>query len=157
MRSLRREPARADSKATRRPGRPLWSEMKPVLLRVAMLIGVVTVLVALARSAPTWKLFSSHGGWDMRYPSGWHISSCRSCTDPKASGVFVNFSPPSGHGGSVMVEPLADKPSSKDVDEWLSEVAKTNNWNPHGREEKMILNGLAALKVRYRTAAQGEM
>ncbi len=57
----------------------------------------------------------------------------------------------------MTVEPLADKPSSKDVDEWLSEVAKTNNLNPHGREEKIILNGLAALKVRYRAAEQGEM
>lgn len=49
-----------------------------------------------------------------------------------------------------MVEPLQSKPSATSVDAWLTEISIEANLNPHVTEQKLKLNGLPALKVRYR-------
>lgn len=56
-----------------------------------------------------------------------------------------------------MVEPLADKPSGTSVDAWLTDISKGSNLNPHVHEQKLTLNDLPALKVRYRTRDGEEM
>jgi hypothetical protein len=100
-----------------------------------------------------WKTFTNRAGWSIHYPADWTVESCKGCTDPTASGVYVNFFPPPGleAEGSVMVEPLADKPADVDVDTWLEEMPTRGNRNPLRRETKITLNGSPALKVRYRT------
>jgi hypothetical protein len=63
---------------------------------------------------PTWKVFSNRAGWSIDYPSDWTISSCRSCKDPTAPEVFVDFSPPTdSDSGWVMIEHLPDKPNNR--------------------------------------------
>jgi hypothetical protein len=122
-------------------------------------VGLLLAVAGLAAATAPWTTFSSRGGWSISYPSDWRIASCKSCSDPKAPGVFVDFFSPrqNREGGWVMVEQLADKPPSRSVDEWLSNIATSANVNPHIRDEKFVLNNLPALKVRYRTAHQSEM
>jgi hypothetical protein len=55
-----------------------------------------------------------------------------------------------------MVEHLASKPSGTSVDAWFADVSKTANLNPRLSEERMNLDGLPALKVRYRTATSDD-
>ena len=55
-----------------------------------------------------------------------------------------------------MVSPLETKPSDTSVDSWLAKVCRTNNLNPPISHERMAVNGLPALKVRYRSS-EGEM
>ena len=106
--------------------------------------------------APRWKVFSNRAGWSIRYPAGWKIASCKNCTDPTAPDVDVDFFPPKdSDSGSVMVEHLQDKPSGETVDAWLTEVKQTANLNPRLKEERFTLNGLPALKVRYRNDSGG--
>lgn len=54
-----------------------------------------------------------------------------------------------------MLEHLADKPSTMAVDEWLNEVKRNANQNPQLTEERFMLNGLPALRVRYRNPSDG--
>lgn len=56
-----------------------------------------------------------------------------------------------------MIQHLADRPSRDSVSAWLSNIAQTNNVNPHVHEEKLRLNGVPALKVLYRTADGNHM
>ena len=49
-----------------------------------------------------------------------------------------------------MVSPLASKPSGISVDAWLADISKRANLNPHIAEQKLSVNGLPALRVRYR-------
>ena len=104
----------------------------------------------------SWRLFSNRAGWSIRYPADWTIASCRSCPDPKAPEVFVNFFPPSkSASGSVMVEHLADKPSGMRLDDWFGDLQQKSNLNPRLSEERFTLNDLPALKVRYRNSSGG--
>jgi hypothetical protein len=129
--------------------------------RATILAVVLTIapVAALGQEIPTWKVFVSRTGWSISYPSDWHIGSCKSCKEPKAPGVYVDFFPPDMRtvGGWVMVQPLADKPSDTSTDAWLSNISKTTNLNPHVKEEKLILHGQPALKVRYRTSEEKEV
>jgi hypothetical protein len=119
---------------------------------------LVLAMCALSQVKPTWKIFANRAGWSIRYPADWSISSCRSCEDPTAPDVFVDFIPPTKQdsGGRVMVEHLASKPSGTSVDAWFADVSKTANLNPRLSEERMNLDGLPALKVRYRTATSDD-
>ena len=54
-----------------------------------------------------------------------------------------------------MVQHLADQPSNMNVDEWLNDLKKTANQNPQLAEERFTLNGLPALRVRYRNPSDG--
>src|SRR6266568_2948010 len=86
-----------------------------------------------------WKTFSNRAGWSIDYPAEWNISSCHSCSDVTAPGVFVSFFPPAVKDydqGSLMIEHLTDKPADKSAGEWLADVKKTNNLNPQIKEEK---------------------
>jgi hypothetical protein len=100
---------------------------------------------------PTWKVFSNRAGWSIDYPNDWTIGSCRSCKDPTAPNVFVDFFPPSDRdSGWVIIEHLADKPSGMSVEAWFTDVKQTANLSPRLKEEKLIVHGLPALSVRYR-------
>ena len=54
-----------------------------------------------------------------------------------------------------MVQPLADKPSGTTVDEWFTKISQTTNLNPRLAEQRLTLNDLPALKVRYRNPNGG--
>jgi hypothetical protein len=113
--------------------------------------GITTAKVA------NWKVFSNRAGWRIRYPAEWDTVSCRSCPDPRAPGVFVDFMPHEGAdlNGSVMVSPLRDKPGNVGLDAWFSEVERTANLNPRSSEHRFDLNGKAALRVRYLNSSAG--
>jgi hypothetical protein len=124
--------------------------------------GITLMLVGLnlcAQTPSAWKLFKSRGGWSISYPKQWRVSSCRSCKDPTAPGVFVDFFPPTmkTDEGWVMVEPLRDRPSRTAEDDWLSNISKTANVNAQISKEKMRVDRFPALKVRYRTKDGDEM
>lgn len=107
--------------------------------------------------ASDWKTFSNRGGWSVQYPPDWKISSCRSCSDPTAPDVFVDFLPPgNGDSGWVMIEHLQDKPANENVDRWLAYVEKSADLNPILHEERFTLRGLPALRVRYRNPSLDE-
>ena len=118
---------------------------------------VVAGFLPIAQSAqPPWKTFSNRAGWSMNYPGDWTVASSHSCSDPTAPEVYVDFFPPKKReAGFVMVEHLADKPSTMTVDEWLNDLKKTANQNPLLTEERFTLNGLPALRVRYRNPSDG--
>ena len=59
--------------------------------------------------------------------------------------------------GWVMVEHLEDKPKGMAVDAWFTEVKQTANLNPQLTEQRFILNGVPALRVRYRNPDGDEM
>jgi hypothetical protein len=69
----------------------------------------------------------------------------------------VDFFPPGekNSDGWVMVEHLADKPSDMSVDAWFAQVKQTANLNARIQEQRFDLNGLPALKVRYRNPSEG--
>jgi hypothetical protein len=119
---------------------------------------LVLAMYAPGRAKQTWKIFSNRAGWSISYPADWNIGSCRSCKDPTAPDVFVNFFPPSNidFDGWVMVEHLASKPSDSSVDSWLADTARKANLNPRLSEKGITLDGSPALKVRYRTATGDE-
>lgn len=109
--------------------------------------------------ATTWRTFVSHSGWSIEYPAAWQVSSCVSCSDPSAPGVFVNFRPPiSTATTDVMVEPLAGKPAAQSAMQWLEEVKSEANLNPIIAEHRVLLSGFSGLQVRYKnTSTDTEM
>lgn len=112
--------------------------------------------VAYGGETPEWKVFSNRAGWSINYPVDWKIGSCKSCQDPTEPNVFVDFFPPSNSdSGWVMVERLANRPSGTTVDAWFTKIKETVNLNPRLTEERLTLNDLPALKVRYRNANGG--
>jgi len=105
-----------------------------------------------------WKVFSNRAGWSIKYPTDWKISSCQSCLDPTDPKVFVDFFPPTTNNsdeGWVQISHVANKPTNKSVDEWLTGLKTTLNLNPILKEEKITINNLPALKVRYRNPYAG--
>jgi hypothetical protein len=126
---------------------------------VAVLYGLSASLVICALAfgeSPTWKVFSNRAGWSVDYPSDWTIGSCRSCKDPTAPEVFVDFFPPTdSDSGWVMIERLADKPSGMAVDTWLEELKQTANLNPRLKEQRFTVHDIPALSVRYRNPHNG--
>jgi len=118
---------------------------------VSLLIGALAY-----GEAPIWKPFSNRAGWRINYPADWKIGSCRSCPDPTAPDVFVDFIPPTeSDSGWVMVEVLEDKPSNTSDDTWFTEIKRTVNQNPEVSEKRFTLNSLPALRVRYRNPTDG--
>jgi hypothetical protein len=114
-------------------------------------LAVVLICALKHGEASRWKLFSNRAGWSINYPADWKVASCKSCQDPTAPNVFVDFFPPANtDSGWVMVEHLADKPSDLTVDAWLTKIRETANLNPRLTEQSFTLNDLPALKVRYR-------
>jgi len=53
-----------------------------------------------------------------------------------------------------MVEPLADRPVGRGVGDWLNDTKRSANLNPIVSEDSMSVNGLPALRVRYRNSAE---
>ena len=108
-------------------------------------------------AAGGWKVFSSRAGWSLHYPPDWRIGSCHNCPDPTAPNVFVDFFPPgeTNSDGWVMVDRLADRPSGMSVKGWFTRLKQTANLNPRLKEQRINLNGLPALKVRYRNPHAG--
>jgi len=124
-------------------------------VHLLLLLLVVCGLLPIALTAkPKWKTFSNRAGWSIAYPADWTIGSCRSCPDPTAPDVYVDFFP-SNQAGPVMVQHLADQPSNLSLDQWFTEIKGTANRNPQVSEERVSLDGLAALKVRYRNPDNG--
>jgi hypothetical protein len=68
--------------------------------------------------------------------------------------VFVDFFPPRNRDadGWVLIEHLADKPSTASLDAWFTEIGRTANLNPQLSVKRSTLNGLPAQDVRYRNA-----
>jgi hypothetical protein len=106
----------------------------------------------------SWKTFSSRAGWSMSYPKEWHLGSCRSCPDPTAQRVFVDFFPPSNteSGGWMMVEQLLDKPSGTNLEEWFAKVNSTANLNPQVSSNRSKINGAPSQTIRYRNSDGSE-
>jgi hypothetical protein len=126
---------------------------------VAVLCGLSASLFLCAitfAEGPAWKVFSNRAGWSIGYPGDWTIGSCRSCKDPSAPEVLVDFFPATDkESGWVMIEHLADKPSGMTVDTWFAEIKQTNNLNPRLKERSFMLHDLPALSVRYRNPNNG--
>jgi hypothetical protein len=101
-----------------------------------------------------WRTFTSRTGWSIEFSANWSTASCRSCPDPHAPGMYVDFFPPANQDveGWVMVSPLTSKPKSETEDEWLKEIAAGANLNPQLNSQKTTVAGLPALRVRYRTS-----
>lgn len=98
-----------------------------------------------------WKTFFNRAGWSMNYPAHWKIASCHTCSDPAAPDVYVDFSPPDRREpGTVTVEPLAQQPPTMTLDQWFADVKSSSNQNPQLAQKRFTLNGLPALRVRYR-------
>ena len=109
----------------------------------------------------SWKTFSNRAGWSIKYPPGWTIGSCRNCSDPTDPEVFVDFFPPmspretNSDEGWVIIQNLGRKPTGQTIDEWFLQIKQASNQNPRLKEESMELNGLPALRVRYRNPYNG--
>jgi|SRR5580658_961 hypothetical protein len=110
------------------------------------------VLDAVAHAEnPKWKTFSNRAGWRIKYPVDWKIANCKSCKDPSAPDVSVDFLPPADRdSGWVIIEHLADKPPGTDLAAWFTQIKRTANLNDGLTEQSLTLNGRRALKVRYR-------
>lgn len=54
-----------------------------------------------------------------------------------------------------MVEHLVSKPSEMSANAWLAKIKRTANLNPRLDEHGFNLNGLPALRVRYRNPSDG--
>ncbi len=52
--------------------------------------------------------------------------------------------------GSVMVFLLEDKPQEEATEKWLDAAKRSANLNPIISEQRCIVNGLSALRVRYK-------
>ena len=105
-----------------------------------------------------WKLFSNRSGWSIKHPADWKIGSCQNCSDPTDPKVFVDFFPRATNNsdeGWLQVSHVVDKPANKSIDEWLVGLKTTLNLNPILKEEKITINNLPALKVRYRNPYAG--
>jgi hypothetical protein len=123
----------------------------------SLLLVICGLLPIVLTARPKWKTFSNRAGWSIAYPADWSIGSCRSCLDPTAPDVYVDFFPPNkrGAGSSVMVQHLSDQPSNVTLDRWFAEIKRTANQNAQVSEERVSLDGRAALKVRYRNPNNG--
>jgi hypothetical protein len=132
------------------------SVLSSKILSWLVLILPLSICLQTYGETPRWKVFTSRAGWSINYPSEWKIGSCKSCPDPTAPDVFVDFLPPKDkNSGWVMVEHLAGKPSSTTVDAWFTEIKRTANLNPRLAEQRFMLDDLPALKVRYRNPSCG--
>ena len=119
------------------------------------LITLVLGMVVIAAQAPhqtepalVWKTFTNRAGWSIQYPANWTVGSCHSCSDPAEGNVFVTFWDPARPGDSVMIEHLASKPADKSSSQWLQELKR--NPNAQTAEEALVIDGMPALKVRYK-------
>jgi hypothetical protein len=119
------------------------------------LITLVLGMVVIAAQAPhqtepalVWKTFTNRAGWSIQYPANWTVGSCHSCSDPAEGNVFVTFWDPARPGDSVMIEHLAPKPADKTAMQWLQEMKR--NPNAQTTEEALVIDGMPALKVRYK-------
>ncbi len=140
-------------------GRPeTWQAKATRLTAVAVCTALAGLAPCPASSAPArttrateWKTFVSRGGWSIDYPRGWTVSSCNNCRDPAEPGIFVGFSG-ARDDDFVMVSPLADRPVTQTVAQWLNDVAVTANLNTVLEKHPSVLNGHFAMVVRYRYA-----
>ena len=54
-----------------------------------------------------------------------------------------------------MIQRLADKPSHERIDVWFADLKETADLNPIIKEQRLSLNNLPALRVRYRNPSNG--
>lgn len=125
--------------------------MRAIVVGIIFSVAVVGFPLAafcgrLPGEVASWMVFPNRAGWSNRYPAGWKIGSCKSCLDPTAPNVFVDFFPPADNGsdGWVMIEHLQDKPSEISVDAWFNDIKMKANLNPEIDEEKFTLKVKAA-------------
>lgn len=104
---------------------------------------------AQARDISRWRSFTSKGGWTVRYPPNWKISSCANCTGLTVEHIFVMFSDPSSSKEHVWVEQFIDKPAAQSVDNWLRDLSQDTNLNTRLGRESISLDGRTALRVKY--------
>jgi hypothetical protein len=129
-------------------------------LVIACVAVSLPAVCALAQSHPDWKRFTNRSGWSINYPYSWQTASCKSCKDLHAPDAFVNFFPPRMRNpteGWVMVEFLSDKPVGTSVGAWLMDISKHTNVDAQLYKQQFTLNGLPALRVRYRAANGDQM
>jgi len=98
-----------------------------------------------------WKVFTNRSGWSVKYPRRVKIISCRQCEDPTAPGILVMFRD-SLTSASMMIEPLAQKPSDRTVRQWLQETSRSTVANPRLTEEWIYIDGRSALNVKNKGA-----
>ncbi len=126
------------------------------ILRWLLIVMLLSISGLTYGQTPRWKLFSNRAGWSIDYPDNWKLGSCKSCLNVTAPDVFVDFFPPTDEDdGFVMVESLRDKPSGATVDAWFTDIKQAANQNPQLAEQRFTLNGLPALRVRYRNPSDG--
>jgi hypothetical protein len=124
-------------------------------VHLSVLLVVCGLLPIALAAKPKWKTFSNRAGWSIAYPADWTVASCRSCPDLSAPDVYVDFFPSNQKAGPVMVQHLANQPSNVTLAQWFTEIKRTANQSPQVSEEKVSLDGLPALKVRYRNPNNG--
>jgi hypothetical protein len=118
---------------------------------ITLVFGMVVIAVQppqKTEQTPAWKTFTNRAGWSIQYPTNWTIGSCHSCSDPAAENVFVTFFDPHRATDYLMIEHLISKPADKSDSQWLQEMSK----NPNARtsEEALLIDGMPALRVRYK-------
>jgi len=102
----------------------------------------------------TWKDFSSQAGWSLKYPATWAVWSCAQAPNPRAANITcVVFGRPSGEGGIVRVQQLADRPSYVSAARWLDHVKRTTNGNRIVAEDTVFVGGGRGLRVQYGNAS----
>lgn len=127
---------------------PRW---KRIIVRSVIggsVCSIILTLLASGQTSQPWRLFSSRGGWSIRHPADWKVSSCRACSDPTEPGLFVFFTAPDGpchlingtmrvcrSNGAILVSPQRGKPVNKSATDWLAELrAAELKSHPNPRE-----------------------
>jgi hypothetical protein len=118
-------------------------------LLVVGLAALFLTCVTAADDSKGWTTFSNRAGWSIKYPPGWEVGSCNSCTDPTDPHVFVSFFDPSTNG-ILMIQHLKDKPPDQSLEAWLNHVKQVAVANPRTSEQWISLGGRQALKVKTR-------
>src|SRR5689334_17890415 len=95
-----------------------------VVLSCFLTQGIYTQDITSIPDMSAWKTFVSRGGWTLRCPLNWVVSSCTMCIDLAAPNIYVIFGDTKGVT-RLWIDPLRDKPQDKDADEWLNELKVT--------------------------------
>jgi len=122
------------------------------LLALTMTLAMTVMPAASQTTAqkPAFKTFTNRAGWSIQYPANWKVGSCHSCLDPAEGSVFVTFRNPDRPENFVMIEHLASKPAGETVEHWLEKMSQ--NPNPRMSQERLLIDGMPALKVRSRSS-----
>jgi len=129
--------------------RKIAAGLRVAFLALASVTPALTAPVKTDGDVSQWKTFSNRAGWSIKYPRNWRPFSCHNCTDLTDPKVFVSFRDTTPGNDLITVEHLADKPPGESLDRWLHEISLVNQ-NPIVSQERIVIDGLPALKVRNR-------